>query len=231
MSKQTREVALDTETTGLNFVGGDRVIEIGCVELINHLPTGKIYQTYINPESKKVEEGAFRTHKIDNNFLKNQPLFRDKVEEFLEFLSEDALVIHNAQFDLGFINNEMKLWGKLPLKHPIVDTLSLARTTIGTGPVNLDALCKKFNISIAERKIHGALLDSTLLADVYIELLGGRQRNLNFLNNKETGNIKKTPANRMSKKSKTSAPTKEEIDAHKSFVKTIKSALWGEHSY
>lgn len=231
MNNKTREVVLDTETTGLNFNEGDRVIEIGCVELINRIPTGKTFQTYINPESKKVEEGAFRTHKIDNSFLKNQPLFRDKAKELLEFLSEDALVIHNAQFDMGFINNEMKLCERMPLKNPVVDTLVMARKIIGTGPANLDALCKKFNISIAERKIHGALLDSTLLADVYIELLGGRQRNLNFLNNKETGNIKKTPANRMSKKSKTSAPTKEEIDAHKSFVKTIKSALWGEHSY
>jgi len=231
MNNKTREVVLDTETTGLSFKEGDRVIEIGCVELINRIPTGKTFQTYINPESKKVEEGALRTHKIDNNFLKNQPLFREKVEELLEFLSEDALVIHNAQFDLGFINNEMKLCERPPLKNPVVDTLLMARKIIGTGPANLDALCKKFNISTAERKIHGALLDSTLLADVYIELLGGRQRNLNFFNNKETGSVKKPITNKKSKKLTLALPTKEEINAHKSFIKTIKSALWDGHSY
>ena len=127
-------------------------------------------------------------------------MFREKAEELLEFLSEDALVIHNAQFDLGFINNEMKLCERPPLKNPVVDTLLMARKIIGTGPANLDALCKKFNISTAERKIHGALLDSTLLADVYIELLGGRQRNLNFFNNKETGSVKKPVTNKKSKK-------------------------------
>ena len=231
MNKQKREVALDTETTGLNFNGGDRIIEIGCVELINHLPTGKIFQTYINPESKKVEEGAFRTHKIDNKFLKNQPLFRDRAEELLEFLANDPLVIHNAQFDLGFINNEMKLCDRQSLKNPIVDTLVLARKKTGTGPANLDALCKKFNISTSERKIHGALLDSALLADVYIELLGGRQRNLDFLNNKGEKSKMKLTTNKTPKKTKLVMPTKEEINAHKSFVKTIKSALWAKHTY
>jgi len=230
MNKQIREVVLDTETTGLNVNDGDRVIEIGCVELINHVATGKNFQTYINPESKRVEERAVSIHKIDNSFLKNQPLFRDKIEEFMEFLCEDIIVIHNAKFDLGFINNEIKLCGKPPLKNPIIDTLALARKKIGAGPASLDALCKRFNISISERKIHGALLDSTLLAEVYIELLGGRQRNLDFLG-KEEIDITKKISKKLLKKTKLIMPTKEETTSHKRFVKTIKKALWEEHNY
>ena len=189
MNRSIREIVLDTETTGLNPQNGDRIIEIGCVELINHIPSGNNIQLYFNPETKDVSEEAEKIHGIKNNFLKKQKFFRDKVDEIIKFISNDTLIIHNANFDVGFINQELKLCNKEKLKNSIVDTVKLARKKLGGGAVNLDALCRRFNIDISGRKLHGALLDSHLLAEVYIELLGGRQTGLEFVDNKKQPHI------------------------------------------
>ena len=180
MISKKREIVVDTETTGLSFKDGDRVIEIGCVELIDNIASGRNLQIYLNPETKSVSEDAIKVHNLDNNFLKQQPKFRDKAEEFLNFIKNDTLVIHNAQFDVGFINNELEICDRPKIKNEIVDTLFLARKKFGSGAASLDALCKKFNIAKEKREVHGALLDSMLLSEVYIELLGGRQRGFNF---------------------------------------------------
>jgi len=230
MSKPIREVVLDTETTGLSTKNGDRIIEIGCVELIDHVASGKNLQIYINPETKEVDEEAKKIHNIDNIFLKKQPFFRDKVNEFISFLSNDTLVIHNAKFDLDFINNEMNLCNRPPLKNPVIDTLTLAKKKIGSGAANLDALCKRYNISTIKRKVHGALLDSTLLAEVYLELLGGRQRDFNFFNKKNNSTNKQTFAKK-ARKTKVATLSNEEINEHKAFVKTIKNNIWSKHTY
>lgn len=230
MRDHIREVVVDTETTGLNIKSGDKVVEIGCIELINHIPSGKFFQTYVNPESKEVSSEAYRTHKLDNNFLKEQPLFKEIADDFIKFLSNDNLIIHNAKFDLGFINNELKLSGMPSLKNKVIDTLALAKQKIGTGAANLDALCKRFNISIAERKIHGAILDSTLLAEVYIELLGGRQRGFNF-SKSSFNKQKKETEKRKNERTPAIIIDEEEQKEHKKFIKTIKNALWNKHAY
>ena len=226
MINKKREVVLDTETTGLSFKDGDRIIEIGCVELFDHIPTGNNLQIYLNPETKKVGEGAIKVHKITNEFLKKQNFFRDRVEEFLSFISNDDIVIHNARFDIGFLNNELTICGKPLIKNHIIDTLSLARKKLGSGALNLDALCKRFDISTAERKAHGALLDSNLLAEVYLELVGGRQRGLDFVVN---AGIK---ANKQKIKGKTKIITvsEAEMHEHKKFIKTIKNSIWSKSS-
>ena len=230
MDNKTREIVLDTETTGLNAKNGDRVIEIGCVELIGHIPSGKTFQTYLNPESKQVSKDAIKIHNIDNEFLKTQPVFKNKANEFINFLSNDILVIHNSKFDLEFLNNELKLCQMKPINNLIVDTLVLAKRKIGTGQANLDSLCKRYNISLDQRKVHGALLDATLLAEVYIELLGGRQADLNFLTGNQTKD-KNNAINKKNKETKKIIVKNEDINAHKNFVKSIKNALWSKHSY
>ena len=175
-----REIILDTETTGLSVENGDRVIEIGCIELLNHMPTGNTLQIYFNPETKKVSDEAIKIHKLDNDFLKKQPFFRDRVEDIMRFLSNDTLIMHNAQFDTKMINNELNICSRPPMENHIIDTLSLARKKFGSGAASLDALCKKFDITKGKREVHGALLDSFLLAEVYVELLGGRQQGFEF---------------------------------------------------
>lgn len=226
MINKKREVVLDTETTGLSFKGGDRIIEIGCVELFDHIPTGKNLQIYFNPETKKVSEGAIKIHNITNEFLKKQNFFRDRVEEFLDFISDDDIIIHNAKFDIGFLNNELTICGRPLIKNHIIDTLLLARKKLGGGQLNLDALCKRFDISTAKRKAHGALLDSNLLADVYLELVGGRQRGLDFVvNNDIKENVQKIKG-----KTKIIDVSEEEMLKHKKFIETIKNNLWSKVS-
>ena len=176
-----REVVIDTETTGLNYKTGDRIIEIGCVELINHIPTGNNLQFYCSTE-KKIDEEAVKVHGLTNNFLKNYPSFKKQSNQFLKFIGDDTLIIHNADFDIGFINNELELIGANPINNKIVDTLLLARKKLNTRVANLDYLCRKFSIDLSARTTHGALLDCQLLAGVYIELLGGKQTALDFLN-------------------------------------------------
>ncbi|MBG77174.1 MAG: DNA polymerase III subunit epsilon [Alphaproteobacteria bacterium MarineAlpha5_Bin12] len=222
-----REIILDTETTGLSVENGDRVIEIGCIELLNHMPTGNTLQIYFNPETKKVSDEAIKIHKLDNDFLKKQPFFRDKVDDIMKFLSNDTLIMHNAQFDTKMINNELNICSRPPMENHIIDTLSLARKKFGSGAASLDALCKKFDITKGKREVHGALLDSFLLAEVYVELLGGRQQDFEF------SSAKKNTSNKKALKDKTNLiiPTKEEIETHKNFIKSIKNSLWAKHEY
>lgn len=173
-----REIALDTETTGLDPSSGHRIVEIGCVEMLGHVRTGNHFHTYLNPEREMPKE-AENIHGLSGEFLKDKPLFRNVARAFLEFIGEDPLVIHNAQFDLKFLNAELDAAG-LPLIafERATDTVLIARRMFPGSPANLDALCKRFNVDLSARTKHGALLDAELLADVYLELKGGRQASL-----------------------------------------------------
>lgn len=168
-----REIVLDTETTGLNPKFGDRVVEIGCVELLNHIATGETYHTYVNPERDMPAE-AEAVHGLSIEFLSDKPLFADIADDFLAFVGSSSVIAHNAPFDLGFLNAELKAAGRpiLP-KDRSIDTVPLARRKFPGAQVNLDALCRRFNVDLSARVKHGALLDSELLAEVYLELVGG----------------------------------------------------------
>ena len=172
-----REIVLDTETTGLSFEQGDRIIEVGCVELFNYVPTGKNLQFYCSTE-KKINAGATNVHGLTNDFLKKYPTFEEQHRKFLDFIKGDTLIIHNAEFDIGFINNELKLIGRETLKNKTIDTVLLARKKLNTRIANLDYLCRRFSIDLSSRTLHGALLDCNLLAEVYIELRGGKQTSM-----------------------------------------------------
>ena len=171
-----REIVLDTETTGLDPKGGDRLIELGCVELVNRMPTGREYHCYFTPEGRAVHPEAEAVHGLSGSFLVTQPRFADEAPKFLEFIGNDPLVIHNASFDIGFINHELERLGQQQiLSTRVVDTLALARRRHPAGPNSLDALCKRYGIDNSQRIKHGAIMDSLLLASVYVELLGERQ--------------------------------------------------------
>ncbi len=170
-----REIVLDTETTGFEPESGDRIVEIGAVELLNHLPTGRNYHQYINPQRGMPKE-AFEVHGLGDDFLRDKPVFAKIGQAFLDFIGDDRLVIHNASFDMKFLNAELG-WMKLP-KIPMaqaLDTLAIARKKYPGSPASLDALCRRFGIDNSNRTLHGALLDSEILAEVYLELIGGRQ--------------------------------------------------------
>ncbi|TVR83736.1 MAG: DNA polymerase III subunit epsilon [Rhodospirillales bacterium] len=176
-----REIVLDTETTGLSPADGHRIIEIGCVELYNHVATGAVFQTYINPE-RSVPEEARRVHGIDDAMLADKPLFSDIVESFLGFLSDSPLVIHNAEFDLRFLNAELARLERPPLaRDRAVDTVTMARQKFFGAGASLDALCRRFGIDLSGRDLHGALKDAQLLAEVYLQLRGGRQPDLRLV--------------------------------------------------
>jgi DNA polymerase III subunit epsilon len=171
----TREIILDTETTGLSPRDGHRIVEIGAIELINHMPTDKTFHVYLDPQRDMPKE-AEAVHGLSSAFLKGKPLFGDKADEFLSFIADSTLIIHNAAFDMGFINAELKACGKPPIAmSQVVDSLAIARQKFPMASNTLDALCKRFGIDLSRRTKHGALLDSELLADVYLELIGGRQ--------------------------------------------------------
>ncbi|KKC35143.1 DNA polymerase III subunit epsilon [Devosia epidermidihirudinis] len=172
-----REIVLDTETTGLSPQQGDRLVEIGCVELINHIPSGKNYHIYINPQRSMPEE-AFRVHGLSEEFLSDKPLFAAIAGEFRDFIGDATLVIHNAPFDMGFLNAELEKAGQGRLTNTVIDTVMLARQKHPGARVSLDALCKHYGIDNSRRTLHGALLDSEILAEVYLELLGGKQVSL-----------------------------------------------------
>ncbi len=170
-----REIVLDTETTGLDPTTGDRIVEIGAVELFNHMPTGEVYHQYINPE-RDMPAGAFAVHGLSIEFLSDKPVFATIAQEFLDFIQDSPLVIHNAAFDMKFLNAELE-WCRKP-KIPMaqaLDTLAIARKKFAGAQNSLDALCRRFGIDNANRTLHGALLDSEILAEVYLELIGGRQ--------------------------------------------------------
>jgi len=173
-----RELVLDTETTGFSPETGDKIVEIGVVELINHIPTGNYFHKYLNPQ-RSMPDSAFKVHGLSYDFLKNKPLFSDIADEFLNFIKSDQIIIHNAPFDLSFLNNELFIIGKegIPTLQ-VIDSLVLAREKFPGSPASLDALCRRFSIDNSNRELHGALLDSYILAEVYLELIGGRQPNL-----------------------------------------------------
>lgn len=170
-----REIVLDTETTGLDYKTGDRLIEVGCIELVNRYPTGKEYHCFVNPE-RDVPEQARAVHGLSTEFLLDKPLFAAVAKDFLDFIADDTLVIHNAPFDMGFLNFELDRAGFPPIgMDRVVDTLAIARRKHPAGPNTLDALCKRYGVDNSKRTKHGALVDSLLLAEVYVELLGERQ--------------------------------------------------------
>jgi len=192
-----REIVLDTETTGMNPVDGHKLVEIGCVELVNHIPTGRTYHQYINPE-RDVPAEAAAVHGLTEERLKNEPTFGEIVGDFLDFLGGDSrLVIHNAEFDMKFINAELAAFG-FPSITPkrVIDTVLMARKKFPGSPASLDALCRRFNIDNSSRILHGALLDSELLAEVYLELLGGRQQGLKIEEQKTSEDKKTDPLKR-----------------------------------
>ena len=176
-----RSITLDIETTGLSFLEGHKIVEIGCVELLNNFPSGKTWQRYINPERSMPEE-AFKIHGLSNEFLSNKPVFSDIIDDFLNFIKDSDLIIHNSRFDLPFINYELEINNSKaldPKKNNVIDTLNLARKMHPGQSVSLDALSRKYKINI-ERENHGALLDAEILAEVYLEMNGGRQQNINL---------------------------------------------------
>ena len=224
-----REIVIDTETTGLNYKTGDRIIEVGCVELINHVATNKSLQFYCKVD-KEISEGAQRITGITNKFLSDKKYFNDHCDELLRFIDNDPLIIHNADFDVGFINNELSLLGRSKLSNPIVDTVSLARKVLNTRVANLDYLCRRFKVDLSERNLHGALLDSRLLAEVYLELKGGKQFSMNLAKNNQE--VNKTHNKTNSQKSIIKfTPLKEDIDLHKTMVSEIKQAVWKKYNY
>ena len=178
-----REIILDTETTGLDPQDGHRIVEIGCVELVNSIPTGRTWHCYLNPE-RDMPEQAYAVHGLSAEFLSDKPLFADTAEGFLDFIESAMLVIHNAKFDFGFLNAELERAARPPLPWDrIVDTLALARRRHPGAPASLDALCRRYGIDLIERDFHGALLDCRLLASVYVELVGGKQARLELAAN------------------------------------------------
>mgnify|MGYP000674482596 FL=1 len=225
-----REIVLDTETTGLNYKAGDRIIEVGCVELINHVSTTNNLQFYCST-NKIIDESATKIHGLTNAFLNEYPPFKEYVKKFLAFIGNDPLIIHNAEFDLGFINNELMLLGIEPLKNKIIDTVSFARKKLNTRIANLDYLCRRFQIDLSERDLHGALLDSQLLAEVYLELMGGKQISMNLNITKENKNL--PSKNNIKKTYLFSRVVLNDKDTllHKSLVKGIKDSLWKKFDY
>jgi len=225
----TREIVLDTETTGFDPDKGDRIIEIGCVELVNHLPTGKTLQLYINPE-REIPAEATAIHGITNDFVKDKPVFSQVYEEFLEFVKGGILVIHNAEFDMKFINWELRLVGHEPIGwNMVLDTLGMARKAFPGSPANLDALCRRFGIDNTERTYHGALLDSELLAEVYLELLGGRQHGMSILSGNAKGSKGTSQAiikDRPMREPRAHAPSEAELQSHAAFLDKLNDPLW-----
>ena len=234
-----REIVLDTETTGLSWRDGHRIVEIGALELMHHLPTGKRLHLYINPE-RDIDEGAAAVHGLTNAFLCDKPLFAEIVDEFLSFIGDAPLVIHNASFDLGFINAELDRiqHSLLPMERAI-DTLVIARKKFPGAQANLDALCRRFEIDNGHRDLHGALVDADLLASVYVELLGGRQPGLSFgvenkndtvavvtINRQESSVLQVDPNKKTIRPARPYAPSTEETAAHDAFLAKLKDPIW-----
>lgn len=219
-----REIVLDTETTGMDPLDGHRIVEIGCVELENHLPTGRTYHQYINPE-RDVPAEVVAVHGLTTERLASEPSFGEIVGDFLDFIGEDSrLVIHNAEFDMKFINAEIGKFG-FPAVSPkrILDTVALARRKFPGSPANLDALCRRFNIDNSNRTLHGALLDSELLAEVYLELLGGRQKGLD-IEQKESKSSSKIKVTARQYREPRIFPVPElELEAYKDLKNTLQS--------
>jgi DNA polymerase III subunit epsilon len=220
-----REIVLDTETTGLDALGGHRIIEIGAQELVNHVSTGEHFHRYINPE-RDVDQGAYEVHGLSREFLSDFPAFSEITDDFLAFIAEDTLIIHNARFDIGFINMELGRLGRQDISmNRVIDTLQLARRRYPGAQASLDALCRRFEIDNSHRDLHGALVDADLLASVYLELIGGRQPGLELAEG--TGATVETEI----RESKAWAPRKfiaspDEETAHGTLLDQITDPIW-----
>ena len=211
-----KEIVLDTETTGISIKEGHRIVEIGCIELENLIPTKNRFHCYLNPE-RKVSEKALEVHGYTDDFLASQKKFSDVGEEFLEFIKDKRLIIHNAEFDLGHLNNELSLFGKKKIENEVVDTLTLARDKFPGSPVSLDALCKRYRIDNSKRTQHTALIDCDLLAKVYINLIDQKEPTLDF-QNQDNEIIEKNVSGVVYFK-KIVEPTSEELKKHKEYLK------------
>tara|TARA_B100001057_G_scaffold482825_1_gene558776 strand:+ start:3516 stop:4181 length:666 start_codon:yes stop_codon:yes gene_type:complete len=212
-----KEIILDTETTGLSVKDGHRIVEIGCIELDNLVPTGNKFHYYLNP-GRKVSEKALEVHGYTDEFLSDKKKFTEIVDEFLVFVKEKKLIIHNAEFDLSHLNNELKILGKEILKNEIIDTLVLARNKFPGSSISLDALCKRFRIDSSKRVQHTALVDCDLLAKVYINLLDQKEPKLNF-QNKDLEDSKNFDEKVLYFR-KIVEPTKQEIEKHNQYLKS-----------
>ncbi len=225
-----RELCLDTETTGLDPKDGHRIIEIGCIEIINKVRTGKSFHTYINPE-RDVPDEAFKIHGIATDFLKDKPKFSDIVNDFITFIGESKLVIHNASFDMKFINHHLRDCNlEIIERSNVIDSLEIARHKFPGAGNSLDALCKRFGVDLSRRVKHGALLDAELLADIYIELMGGNQITMfdNLHHKKIETEENKTSTNSQSFSKREFPLQEEDLNAHKEFIlKNFKENLWG----
>ncbi len=225
-----REIILDTETTGLDPATGDRLVEIACVEILNFIPTGEYYHSYIDPE-RDVPEGAFRVHGLSAEFLKGKPLFKDAAAEFLAFIGDSRLVIHNAEFDMKFLNAELKRAG-LPLlpADRAFDTLAYARRKHPGAANSLDALCARYKIDNSRRTKHGALMDSEILAEVYAELMGGRQATLILASEAAIRQKTEIAVRRERPSPLASLLNDEEAEAHGRFLATLgDKAVWRDY--
>ena len=211
-----KEIVLDTETTGISVKDGHRIVEIGCIELENLIPTTNKFHCYLNPE-RKVSEQALKIHGYDDDFLSNKKKFNEIGDQFIEFIEGKRLIIHNAEFDLAHLNNELKLFGKKPIKNDVVDTLVLARDKFPGSQVSLDALCKRYRIDNSRRVKHTALVDCDLLAKVYINLIDQKEPTLNFQKNNQV--MSKLETSNVSYYKKVVEPTSEEIKNHKKYIK------------
>ncbi len=222
-----REIILDTETTGLDPEAGHRIVEIAALEVIDGISTGKLFQSYVNPERDMPDE-AYRIHGLTQGFLEKHPRFAVIADEFLDFISDATLVIHNAEFDMRFINAELARLRKGPVgMENVIDTLELARRRFPGAQASLDALCRRFGIDNSARTTHGARLDAELLADVYLELTGGRQAGLSFA--PAGAKASSTDARPVSARApRPHAPTADELEAHAELVKGLKNPIWSE---
>ncbi len=222
-----REIVLDTETTGLDADAGHRIVEVACIELMNHLPTGSVFHRYVNPERMMPAE-ALLVHGLDDAFLARHAVFGAVADELLDFIGEGPLVIHNAEFDLRFLNAELKRLGRAPIGCRFTDTLALARRRYPGAQASLDALCRRFAIDLSAREKHGARLDCELLAAVYLELVGGRQPGLDLaadLAGERDGTLE-----RPVRAARPHAPSHEELAAHAAFVEKLIKPVWRDGS-
>ncbi|CAN5364661.1 DNA polymerase III subunit epsilon [soil metagenome] len=224
-----REIVFDTETTGFSFADGDRMVEIGCIEMVNRVETGRSFHAYFHPERAMPAE-AQRIHGLSDAFLADKPLFAHTVEALLEFLGDAPLVAHNANFDFGFLNGELGRCGKLPIgMHRMVDTIVIARTRHPGAKHSLDALCSRYGIDRSARTFHGALLDAQLLAQVYVELTGGRQIGLGLVAEARAENrqIVANAAPAIVRPARSFPASAAELARHAAFLNTVSNPLWG----
>lgn len=221
-----REIVLDTETTGFKPAEGHKIVEIGCVELRNHVPTGETFHTYLNPERDMPTE-AFQVHGLSEGFLSDKPVFAEIVGDFLEFIGDSRLVIHNAGFDMAFINAELEMVGfpMIPMSQSL-DTVRMARDKFPGAQASLDALCRRFNIDNTARTKHGALLDAELLAEVYLELMGGRQRGFGLTDTPEPRGDMPVAIERVARPPRPHEASEAEIAAHRKFLERLTEPLW-----